>query len=412
MTLKEKVAKLAEVSGKIKKAFAEAGEDFDLMKAADLPGGTAKERVAALRAMKSEEDELGKQVDEEQELRRMKMDSEEAERKAIAAGRIPMPEKKGQERQEPKAEQKSVSQQLWGACKDGDILGSLQKGVDLSDVSVKTLMQTSAGFASQALRIGEVVPYADRPIAVVNVIPKGQTSQSSVVYMECTTSTNNAAGRAEGGLYGEAALAYTERTAECENISVWLPITDRQLEDVPMVQGEIDRILPFMLQQKLDYDIINGSGTTPVLEGALAKSGIQTQAKSGNVCDTFYKGMTKIRAVGFAEPSAHIIHPTDWEGVRLLKDNNGNYIWSHPSEAGPERMWGKLVVPTTAITVGTGLTGDFALWSTLYERFGIKLKMTDSHDTYFIYGKQAIRADIRMSMVWKRISAFCKLTGL
>ena len=281
------------------------------------------------------------------------------------------------------------------------------------DVDLKTLMTTDAGWDPEVLRTGRIVEKATRPIQVLDLIPTTPTSQAAVKYMEETTFTNNAAERAEGGAYGEAAFALTERTAVVESIGVWLPITDEQLEDEPRVQAYVNNRLPFMVRQRLDGQVLVGDGSTPNLRGVLNATGLQTQAKGADPTpDAVYKAMTKVRVTGRAMPNAFIAHPNDWQDVRLLRTADGIYIWGSPSEAGPERIWGLQVVQADALTENTGVVGDFANFSELAIRRGVEVKVTDAHSDFFINGKQAIRANIRAAMVWYRGAAFCTVTGI
>ena len=57
-------------------------------------------------------------------------------------------------------------------------------------------------------------------------------------------------------------------------------------------------------------------------------------------------------------------------------------------------------------------TGDYATFSALYTKRGVNIEVSDSHAFYFTRGMLAVRADIRVSMVHFRDTAFCKVTGV
>ena len=122
--------------------------------------------------------------------------------------------------------------------------------------------------------------------------------------------------------------------------------------------------------------------------------------------------MTSIRDDGFAEPSVVFLRPNKFQNIRLRKAADGQYIWGHPSQAGPFQIWGVTLAQTVAVTATKAILGDYVNFSTLYTKRGITLAVSDSHAHYFTRGMLAIRADMRISMVHFRPKAFAEATGL
>ena len=281
------------------------------------------------------------------------------------------------------------------------------------DIDFKTLMATTAGWAPETTRSGLLVDIATRPVQVTDIIPVDPTSQAAYVYMEETTFTNNAAEVAEGGTYGEAAFALTEQTSTVRKIGVWVPVTDEQLEDEPAAQAYLDRRLPFMLRQRLDTQILTGNGTAPNLRGINNVVGIQTQAKGADpVFDAILKAATKVKVTGRAMPGAVIFHPNDWQDLRLTRTADGIYILGNPNEPGPSSIWGLRPIESDAQTENTAVVGDFTNYSLLAVRRGVEVQVTNAHSTFFIEGKQAVRADMRAALVFLRPAAFATVTGI
>ncbi|KKL84678.1 hypothetical protein LCGC14_1962300, partial [marine sediment metagenome] len=264
----------------------------------------------------------------------------------------------------------------------------------------------------ESTRIGLMVDEPTRPIQVTDIIPSGATSQAAVVYMEETTRTHAAAEMNENASYAEDTYVLTEQSSTVRKIGTSIPVTDEQLEDVAMVQSYLDQRMRFGIRQRLDGQILTGDGAAPNLRGINNVVGIQTQAKGGDPTpDAVYKAMTLIRVTGRAQPNAVIMHPNDWQDIRLLRTADGIYIWGSPSDAGPERIWGIGVVQSDAQTENTGLVGDYANFSQLFERRGIEVKVgLDASD--FTTGKQHMRADMRVAFIVFRPAAFCTVTGI
>lgn len=309
------------------------------------------------------------------------------------------------------AERKSIGQMFIESAAYKNRVPSQNSQVSTFDVELKTLFETGAGWAPETFRTGTLVDYQTRPVQVTDVIPSGRTTQAAIVYMEETTFTNAAAETSEGAVYAAAALALTERTNTVRKIAVYLPVTDEQLDDVAQAETYVNQRLGFMVRQRLDGQILTGDGVAPNLLGLNNVVSIQTQAKGTDPTpDAIYKAMTLVRVTGRSNPNVIIMHPNDWQAIRLLRTVDGVYIWGSPADPGVERIWGLPVVLSDGQTENTALVFDTS-YTQLFERKGLEV-MIGYNDTDFIYGKRTVRADMRAALVAYRPDAICTVTGI
>ena len=397
--LTEKQKELADV-------FVEAGptRDMSLVKSLDAEGDSS----AKVKWIQTRSEEASALFDDLKELEGVEKGSALADEvEAYLKGPVRRPT------QPVGGDKTTFGQKIVESIAVTEKAGPIGPSVTFEDDDVKTLMETTAGWAPETIRGPRFVDEATRPIQLLDLFPTTNTDQTSIVFMEETTFTNAAAEVAEDGLYPEAALEVTEQTSPVRKIAVTLPVTDEQLEDVSQVTGYINNRLPFMLRQRLDGQVINGDGIAPNLDGILNVAGIQTYALAAEpVPDAVHKGMTLVNVTGRAVADAIVMHSNDWQDIRLLRTADGLYIWGSPSEAGVARMWGLPVIQNEAIAENTALVGDFGGYSELSFKRGIDVQITNSHASDFINGRQMLRADLRVALVVYRPAAFCTVTGI
>ena len=278
---------------------------------------------------------------------------------------------------------------------------------------LKTLFQTSAGWAPESTRTGRVVDAVTRPLQAIDIMPTGQTGQANVVYMQETTRTHAAAEKAEGAAYAESEFAVTEQSSAVRKVTDSVPVTDEQLEDVPMAQSYLEGRLGFGVMQRLDGQVIAGDGIAPNLDGIINVAGIQTQAKGADpVPDAIYKAGTLVRVTGRAIPTHVLLHPNDAQDIRLLRTADGIYIWGNPADTGAARIWGWPIIENESLTENTGLVGSFMpLWIQLVERRGVIIEIGFVNDD-FTKGKKTLRGSGRWALPVYRPAAFCTVTGI
>jgi HK97 family phage major capsid protein len=289
-------------------------------------------------------------------------------------------------------------------------------------------------FAPEVLRQPGILESALRdPDAVIGLFDQIETDQNSFAYMEETTFTNAAAEQAEEATTAEATLDFTEQTAPIRKIGVFLPVTEELLADVSGIQGYVNSRLATMMKLRLDGQLLSGNGTAPNIEGILdaGKTNVDAIAYgsySGELkqLGALYQAITNIRTGAFVEPDAIVMHPNDWYSVvtsvnDFAGTSSAGYASKNPlfvvgggfGDAPQPRIWGIPVVPSTAISENTVLVGRFGGGEAAHVvmRQGIDLAVSDSHSDFFLKGKLAIRATMRVGLAVYRQQAFSKITA-
>ena len=287
----------------------------------------------------------------------------------------------------------------------------------------------TASFPPEVLRQPGILESALRdPDAVIGLFDQIETSQNSFAYMEETTFTNAAAEQSEEATTAEAELDFTEQTAPIRKVGVFLPVTEELLADVNGIQGYVNSRLGTMMKLRLDNQLLSGDGSAPNMEGVLTKSGINSfdyalpyAGELGKI-GQIYQAITEIRKDAFVEPDAIIMHPSDWYDIVTSVtevDTSGSknplfvVAGGFGTDAAP-RIWGLPVVASTAISAGTVLVGKFGGGEAAHVvmRQGLDLAVSDSHSDFFLKGKLAIRATMRVGLAVYRQEAFCKITNM
>lgn len=290
--------------------------------------------------------------------------------------------------------------------------------------AIVTSGSTSAGGFVLEDHVPGYVDIRQREMTVIDLIPKLQTQSNQIEYVREDTFTNSAAVVAEAsattgtsGRKPESVLAYSTQTAPVKTIAHWVPVTNRMLDDAPALRGIINTRLLLGLDLVLEDQVLTGDGSGENFTGILATPGINIQAiGTDSAADAIYKGRTQVRVNGHARPTAVVLHPNDWQAIRLSRENIssgvlGQYLIAPPAVAGPMTLWGMTVVESEAETENTGLVGDFSIGASLFDREQGQIRV-GTIDDQFVRNMQTILAELRAAFVVWRPTAFTRVTGI
>ena len=289
------------------------------------------------------------------------------------------------------------------------------------------------------------VPMRQTPIQLMDIITLLMTNKDAVDWMEETTYTNAAAETAEGGLIPESAYAVTRRTATVERIAHYLPVTEEALDDEPQVRSYLDYLMPVGVRQRLDGQILNGTGGSSQLLGILGnniggdanrriqrqyvtRTGSHTGAIIGNPWNMLLDAAYAVQDHGFGilgmqMPTHAVLHPHIFRDcLKAEPTGGGGYYVGGPQSPMMKSAWGMTVVETnhlvtTQSTDGIanhqycGCIGDFSpMFVRLWMRHEVRTEVGMMNDDFRRF-QLTMRSSVRCAFALTRAEAMIGLVN-
>src|SRR5450830_553674 len=101
------------------------------------------------------------------------------------------------------------------------------------------------------------------------------------------------------------------------------------VEDLPFMISEINNRGLYRMSMVEEAQLVNGAGTGSTVQGLLLRTGIQTETQAvspDSAQDALFRAITKVQTATGLSADGIIIHPTDYQKLRLSKDTNGQYF--------------------------------------------------------------------------------------
>jgi HK97 family phage major capsid protein len=293
-------------------------------------------------------------------------------------------------------------------------------GKDLADFERKTTITSSAVGQSvsgvlQIDRTPGITQEARQVLKVRDLLSAAPTTMQVVDFVKVNTPMGVASPVVEASTKPENAVTFLSTSEKVRTIATWIPATKQILDDFVELNSFISSTLPYYVNLEEEIQLLSGDNTGENLHGLITQaSAFQTSLLSAtqgwNKIDIIGRAIQQITAAKELDPTFVVMHPNDWFGIRLTKDNFGRYILGDPQSNVSPSLFGLTVVYTTSIANGTFLVGSGSpIASQIRDRMEMQVEVSTEHQDFFVKNLVAVRAEKRLVLIVKRPASY--ITG-
>lgn len=211
----------------------------------------------------------------------------------------------------------------------------------------------------------------------------------------------------------------TEVTDSVKKLAAWFDVSDEMLEDLPFFISEINNRALYELAMVEEAQLLQGDGTGSNVLGLLNREGIQEHAAAGaeDRPEALFRASTLVQTATGLQSDALVIHPMDYQQIRLSKDGNGQYFgggfftgqYGQGGVMQQPPIWGLNTVVTSAVPQGTAIVGALKQAATVYRKGGVRVESTNSDASKFTQNIVTTRVEERVGLAVRRAAAVVRV---
>lgn len=207
---------------------------------------------------------------------------------------------------------------------------------------------------------------------ISDLVDTTPTNSNAVSYVEVLTESGAPATTAELALIPQKDYTFGVQEAKVLKIAVANKTSVEMLEDAPQLIAQIRNWLMEDMKLKAEDKMLSGAGTTGEFTGVITVAPAFTSVvisghpfyhtvEKANNFDVLKTAIGVIMASSKMNyyPNAILVNPLDATLLELTKDDNGQYVLPPFITADKTVVSGVRIIPTSAISAGDFLVGDF-----------------------------------------------------
>jgi HK97 family phage major capsid protein len=260
-----------------------------------------------------------------------------------------------------------------------------------------------------------LVEGAFRVFTIEDLLTSIPTSSNAIDWVRENVFTNAAAETAEGVAKPQSSITFSPGTMPVSTVAHWIKITKQLAMDNAALAAYINRRMIYGVNLRVENQLVSGNGTAPNING-LTNSGNFTPhgytsasltalgLSPTNRFDLIGKMMGDAALADFPADVV-ILNTADWWTMRLTKDGQGRYLLGDPGSSVAPALFGRPVVASNAMTADNVWVGSLSQASTLHNREGVTIALSDADENNFQLNLVTVRAERRLALTVEKPAA-------
>ena len=308
--------------------------------------------------------------------------------------------------EEPKSFKDALKSNLEGNLEGLKTLKNSSSANDNVKFNIKAVGDMSiagntTGQIPQALRIAGLNEIPSRTVRLLDIVSGGAISSNLVEWVYQANQEGTAGQTVEGAVKNKIDFDLIVGSQKVEKTTAFITVTDEMIDDVDFMQTAIQNELTKELLKAVEAQVYGGSGVSPQMNGiktvatAFAGGTFAGIVDNANEVDVLTVAMDQIMLANQDAPNYIFMNPSDVTALKMVKvsSTDKRYVERLAMVAGDLSLDGTPIIPTTLVTAGEYLIGDFTK-SFVLNKQAIAIEIGYNADN-FVKNYKTIRAEWR-----------------
>jgi len=272
---------------------------------------------------------------------------------------------------------------------------------NIKAVGDMSIAGNTTGQIPQALRIAGLNEIPSRTVRLLDIVSGGAISSNLVEWVYQANQEGTAGQTVEGAVKNQIDFDLIVGSQKVEKTTAFITVTDEMIDDVDFMQTAIQNELTKELLKAVEAQVYGGSGVSPQMNGiktvatAFAGGTFAGIVDNANEVDVLTVAMDQIMLANQDAPNYIFMNPSDVTALKMVKvsSTDKRYVERLAMVAGDLSLDGTPIIPTTLVTAGEYLIGDFTK-SFVLNKQAIAIEIGYNADN-FVKNYKTIRAEWR-----------------